>query len=65
MANVFHQKQQVADLSPEINIFNKFGLRLPTMTFPKPHISGSFVHWIQPPHPPPPNTPPSKLKEQF
>ena len=41
MANAFHQKRQVAGLSPRISLSKKF----PTMTSPRPHKkSGSFVH---------------------
>ena len=44
ISSAFHQKWQVAGSSLEINLSNKLGLRLPTMTPLRLRKSGSFVH---------------------
>ena len=46
MTSAFHRKRQVK--SSGISLSKKLGVRLPTMTSPKPYKGGSFLHRVQP-----------------
>ena len=45
--SVFYQKQQVTYSSLRISLFNKFGVKLSTITSPRSCKSKSFVHLVQ------------------